>query len=123
MVRKYWPIVAACVTLTAGASLLYSKSATKIYESKALIDISAHVPQPLGDSNAPALDIGAGLLWDNHEYYETQYKILASDRVLSGVVRDLGLANDAECSRTLRRGKPAGDTLRTRPVCFVGWCP
>ncbi len=105
-VRKYWPLVAASVTLSVGASLLYSKSTTKIYESKSLIDISPHAPQLVGDSTSPAaLDMGTGVLWDNHEYYETQYKIIASNRVLSAVVRDLGLASDTQFTHA-RPGAP-----------------
>jgi capsular exopolysaccharide synthesis family protein len=105
-VRKHWSIVAACVALAAGTSLLYSKSETRIYESKALVEVNPHTPQPLGDPNNPVLDIGAGGLWDNHEYYETQYKIVGSDRVLMAVVRNLGLANDPEFTHVPPGGKP-----------------
>jgi succinoglycan biosynthesis transport protein ExoP len=93
-VRKHWPVVAAFVALCAGGALLYSKSSTKIYESSSLVEISASVPQPLGEPGRPALDMGAGIGWDNHVYYETQYKIIVSARVLGAVVRDLGLNND-----------------------------
>ncbi len=40
------------------------------------------------------LNLGAGVAWDTHEYYETQYKILASNRVLGDVARRLDLASD-----------------------------
>jgi capsular exopolysaccharide synthesis family protein len=70
------------------------------------LEISPHAPQPLGDSTSPALDIGAGFFWDNHAYYETQYKIIASDRVLAAVARDLGLANDPEFTHAKPGGRP-----------------
>jgi capsular exopolysaccharide synthesis family protein len=90
--------------MCAGASLLYSKSVTKVYESKSLLEINPHVPQPLGDPSKGALDLGSGLLWDDRPYFETQYKIIGSDRVLSAVVRDLGLANDSEFSHAALGG-------------------
>jgi capsular exopolysaccharide synthesis family protein len=93
-VRKHWAMVVAAVILCAGASLLYSKSVTRVYESKALLEINPHMQQPLGDSSK--LELGSGLFWDDHPYFETQYKIMGSDRVLSAVVRDLGLAGDPE---------------------------
>lgn len=94
-VRKHWSLLAASVALFAGASLLYSKSATKVYQSKALLEISPHAPQPLGQENKGGLEIGAGFIaWDLNQYYETQYKVIGSNRVLSAVVRDLGLAHD-----------------------------
>jgi len=93
-VRKHWPVVAAFVAMLGGGALLYSKTATKVYESASLVEISAYVPQPLGEPGKPALDMGAGSMWDTHAYFETQYKIIVSLRVLSAVVRDLGLANE-----------------------------
>jgi succinoglycan biosynthesis transport protein ExoP len=93
-VRKHWPVVTAAVAIFAGSALLYSKSVTKIYQSDSLLEISSYVPQPLGEPNKPALDMGAFGQFDNHAYYETQYKIIVSSRVLSAVVRDLGLMND-----------------------------
>ncbi len=106
-VRKSWPIVTASVALAAGGAVLYTKSATKIYECKTLIEIDSHVPQPLSSEQGnPMLEIGAGALWDDHVYYETQYKIMASDRVLSAVVRDLGLASDRDFTNAAPGSRP-----------------
>ena len=105
-VRKSWPIVAASLALAVGGTLLYTKSATKIYECKTLVEIDSHVPQPLsGEAGHATLEIGSGLIWDDHVYYETQYKIISSDRVLSGAVRDLGLANDPEFTHVAPGGR------------------
>jgi succinoglycan biosynthesis transport protein ExoP len=93
-VRKHWPFVAACVAVLVGGALLYSKSSTKIYQSAALLEISPYVTQPLANDGKPALDMGAGLLYDIHDYYETQYKVIASNHTLGAVVRELGLMND-----------------------------
>ncbi len=93
--RKYWPTVVASALLAIGGSLLYSKTTTKIYEGSTLIEISPNPPEPLGDDAKGRLDMGAGL-FDDHEYYETQYKIINSNRVLGDVARRLGLASDTD---------------------------
>ena len=93
-VAKYWPTVLAVALLSVGASLIYSKSVTKIYESKTLIEISPNASAPLGDDGKATLNLGAGVIWDTHEYYETQYKIIDSDHVLGDVARALSLASD-----------------------------
>lgn len=93
-VRKQWTLVLACTLLAAGLGLLYSKSAQKVYQASALLEIDPHVTQPLGEKDNELLDLGTGNYWDTRDYYETQYKIMASDRVLSNVARDLALTND-----------------------------
>lgn len=92
--RKSWPIIAALVLLSGGISLLYSKSLPKIYEASTLVEFEPDVIKPLGNKTDPL--VGWSAIWDTREYYETQYKIMQSDRVLSTVVRDLSLQNDAE---------------------------
>jgi len=93
-VRKHWALLVAGTLLSAGGSLLYAKSQQKVYEARATIEIDPHANQPLGEKTSSAFDLGAGLAWDAREYYETQYKIMTSDRVLSAVARDLSLASD-----------------------------
>ena len=105
-VRKHWPLVTACVALFLGGTLLYSKSTTKVYQSAALLEINPNATQPLGDSEKPALEIGAGFFYDNHEYYETQYKIIASNRVLGAVVQEAGLMNDPAYAPRSADGHP-----------------
>ena len=94
--RKYWPTVIAVALVLIGASLIYSKAVTKIYEATTLIEISPNATAPLGDDGKATLNMGAGLSWETHEYYETQYRIIASDRVLGDVARVLALASDAD---------------------------
>lgn len=93
-IRKHWPLMVACVLLTAGASLLYSKSQPPVYEAIALVEFDPDVVRPLGDKTDPMR--GWSVFFDNREYYETQYKVITSDRVLTTVVRNLGLQNDAK---------------------------
>jgi succinoglycan biosynthesis transport protein ExoP len=93
-VRKNWPLVGATVLLGGASSLLYAKSQQKVYQAATMIEINPHVTQPLGDKSEGMLDLGTSLFSDPHEYFETQYKIITSDRVLSAVVRDGALAAD-----------------------------
>ena len=92
-VRKHWAIVVAIVLVAGAASLAYSKSLPKIYEAQTLLEFDPDVIKPLGNKADPI--VGWSAIWDTREYYETQYRIMQSDRVLSGVVRDLSLQNDA----------------------------
>src|SRR5580658_5450632 len=96
-VRKKWPLVAALALFATAASVIYVKVATPVYQAESLVEINPHIQQPAGeDSTGASLDLGASQYWDTHEYYETQYKIIRSDRLLGTVVRDLGLTNDAD---------------------------
>jgi capsular exopolysaccharide synthesis family protein len=92
--RKHWAIVVALVVLSGAASLAYSKTLPKIYEAQALLEFDPDVIKPLGNKTDPL--IGWSAVWDTQQYYETQYKVMQSDRVLSMVARDLSLQNDAE---------------------------
>src|SRR5215472_10865367 len=91
-IRKHWPVVVAAVIFAAGASLAYSKSQSRIYQATALIEFDLRAIRPLADKQADMR--GEDAYWDNREYYETQLKIVTSDRVLTRVVRDLALQND-----------------------------
>jgi polysaccharide biosynthesis transport protein len=93
-VMKHWPIIVASVLLSGGIALAYSKSLPKVYEAQALLEFDPDVIKPLGNKTDPL--IGWSALWDSHEYYETQFKVMTSDRVLSAVVRDLSLQNDPD---------------------------
>jgi polysaccharide biosynthesis transport protein len=92
-VRKHWAIVVGLVLLCGAGSLAYSKTLPKIYEAETLLEFDPDVIKPLGNKADPM--VGWSAVWDTREYYETQYRIMQSDRVMSAVVRDLSLQNDA----------------------------
>ncbi len=92
--RKGWAIIAASVLLCGAGSLAYSKSLPKIYEAQTLLEFDPDVIKPLGNKADPL--VGWSAVWDTQQYYETQYKVMQSDRVMSAVVREAGLQNDAE---------------------------
>ncbi|MBS2020489.1 MAG: polysaccharide biosynthesis tyrosine autokinase [Deltaproteobacteria bacterium] len=93
-IRKHWALVVGVVVLAGAASLAYSKSLPKIYEAGTMIEFDPDVIKPLGNKADPM--IGWSAVWDTREYYETQYAIMKSDRVLTSVVRDLSLQSDAD---------------------------
>ena len=92
-VRKHWAIVLGLVLVFGAASLAYSKTLPKIYEAQSLLEFDPDVIKPLGNKADPM--VGWSAVWDTQQYYETQYRIMQSERVLSAVVRDLSLQNDA----------------------------
>ncbi|MEA2747476.1 MAG: polysaccharide biosynthesis transport protein [Myxococcales bacterium] len=91
-IRKHWAIVIGLVLVCGAASLAYSKTLPKIYEAQTLLEFDPDVIKPLGNKADPI--VGWSAIWDTREYYETQYRIMQSERVLSAVVRDLSLQND-----------------------------
>jgi capsular exopolysaccharide synthesis family protein len=94
--RRSWPLILACVILCAGAALLHSKMQPPIYEASTLVEMTPQPVQPLSEKETASLDMGAGTFWDTQEYYQTEYQIVVSDRVLSSVVRDLALTSDLD---------------------------
>jgi capsular exopolysaccharide synthesis family protein len=107
LVRKHWTIA---LTIAIGISLAVTFRTLrepKIYEAQATVLFDPNPPRPLGQRVEAVVDMGAGSLWDNHEYYETQYKIIQSMRVALAVVGDLGLAHDGAFLTNTPPGKPA----------------
>jgi succinoglycan biosynthesis transport protein ExoP len=90
--RKHWPILLVAALVAAALGLVYSKSQPRVYEATSMLEFDPDVVRPLADKTDPFRELAS--TWDNHEYYETQYKVMTSDRVLGAVVHDLGLQSD-----------------------------
>lgn len=95
--RKHWSVVLACVIISCGITLLYSKSVRRIYESEALLEINPRMLPALGDSssNSMTFDVSA-LFADPQEYYTTQYRIITSSAVLKAAAEAVSLQTDYE---------------------------
>jgi capsular exopolysaccharide synthesis family protein len=96
LLRKHWPMLLACLVLATAAAFAIAKSMQRYYQASVLVEINPAVAQPLGEKTDQTYASGMGLFLDSQEYYETQYKILSSDRVLLPVVRDMNLGADLE---------------------------
>jgi polysaccharide biosynthesis transport protein len=106
-VRKHWTTaVMTALAMTLGVTF-YTLGQTKIYSAAATIQFDPNPPRPLGQKVETVVEMGSGSYWDNHEYYETQYKIIQSMRVALAVVSQLGLNHDA----AFLRNAPPGTTL------------
>ncbi len=94
VVRKHWPFLVVSIVLSTAMALFYGKSQPKVYEAAALLEFDPDVIRPLGNKQDPM--VGWSAVWDTQSYYETQYRVMVSNRVLGVVVRDLGLQTDAD---------------------------
>jgi capsular exopolysaccharide synthesis family protein len=100
--RKNWPVILGSILLAAGAALLYSKSLPRVYQAVAMVEFDPHAIRPLSEKETQNFSS----YWDNREYYETQYKVITSDNVLTKVVRDLGLQTDPDFVGVRKPGDP-----------------
>lgn len=107
IIRKHWSIALAIALAISLAVTFRTLRETKIYEATATIMFDPNPPRPLGQRVETIVDMGSGTIWDNHEYYETQYKIIQSMRVALAVVADLGLQHDGGFIANTSPGIPA----------------
>jgi capsular exopolysaccharide synthesis family protein len=94
-IRKYWPTVVACAIIGAGAGLLFSRCLRRVYDATSLVELNAIVARPLGDKADDVMSASVAW-WDSEEYYETQYRIVTSQRVLTAVARNFNLPADLD---------------------------
>jgi succinoglycan biosynthesis transport protein ExoP len=123
-VRKNWATaLLTALAVTLGVTF-YTLGQTKIYSASATIQFDPNPPRPLGNKFEAVVDMGSGSYWDNHEYFETQFKIITSARIANQVVSNLGLNHDAAFMRNAPPGtklapinsseEAAAGTLRSR---------
>lgn len=89
--RKSWPIIIAVLIVSLGAAVLYTRSLPRVYQATAMIEFDPNMIRPLSEKTDTMMWAS---YWDNREYYETQFKIITSDRVLTQVARDMNLQNE-----------------------------
>lgn len=109
MVRKYWSTALGTALAVALGATFNTLGQVKIYQAAATIQFDPNPPRPLGQKVENIVDLGAGTFWDNHEYYETQYKIIQSMKVSLAVVQELGLNKDSGFMANAPPGQPAAD--------------
>src|SRR5215813_3980501 len=80
--------------LTLLAVMLYTLRQQKIFSSTCTVVIDLSPPKVLDSQIPDIVDQGPGSYWYTREYYETQYKVIASRAVAARVVEKLHLADD-----------------------------
>lgn len=103
--KRKWLVLAAIALATAGG-FIYAFRQPRIYESKCTLHIEPKAPNVLGQQVGDVSDVGAGLYWNNREYFETQFRILQSRDVAEATVRKLDLHKDPRFLGT-KPGEPA----------------
>src|SRR2546421_7618933 len=94
ILRKNWSLVAALAVIGFGASFFYSKTLPRIFQSQSMLELDPHINHPLGEKGEGVITLGSGDFWDSQEYYNTQYKILTSDRIMTTAARKADLPSD-----------------------------
>lgn len=92
--KRLWLIVGFAAAVLA-AAVAYLLLAPRIYQASSSIIIESSNPRVLGDKT-DSVDFGPSDYWSNKEYFETQYKVMASREVLQRVVEKKGLARDLD---------------------------
>jgi capsular exopolysaccharide synthesis family protein len=92
MLQKSWPLIVASFLACSAGSLLYSKSLPKIYEATALLQFDPDPPRPMSKESDPFRAWTSFL--DNQEIFETQFRVISSENILSEVARNLSLTTD-----------------------------
>src|SRR5690606_20417677 len=91
ILRKRLRLIAAVAAGAVALGVLYLLLAPRIYRAESSIIIEAGGSRILGEETA-SVEFAPTDYWSNKEYFETQYKVLASREVLSRVVAKKGLA-------------------------------
>lgn len=106
--KSRWLILATTIAVVS-AGAFYTLGQTKIYRAAATLQVDPSPMSPLG-RDAPGIFAMADAFWNNQEYYATQFKIIASRRTATDVVRKLGLNKEADFLQNVRQGAAKGPT-------------
>ncbi len=93
--------------LTVSAVAFWNFRQTPLYEARATLIIDAQPPRVLSDVRE-VVELGTGTFWSSREYYETQYKVIASRSIAEAVVRRGGLADKRDFVGEMKPG-PDGE--------------
>ncbi len=111
-IRKNWTTAVVTAVVVVLGVTFYTLGQTKVYQAISTIQFDPNPPRPLGAKVETVVDMGVGSYWDNHEYYETQFKIIVSRHIAGVVVEQLGLDHDAG----FLRNAPAGTKVAPMSV-------
>ncbi len=89
--RKHILLFFACVLSVVALSAFWTMSQARIYRSAAMLRLDPNPPRPLGHGVELVTPED---LWNRHEFFESEFRIMRSNRVATAVVRTLGLNAD-----------------------------
>ncbi|HYD42336.1 MAG TPA: polysaccharide biosynthesis tyrosine autokinase [Anaeromyxobacter sp.] len=106
-VRRRWLVIPFFVA-TVLATTIVTLRQTRIFESAVTIIIDVAAPRVLEkDQVQDVMDAGSGGFWYSREYYETQYKVIASRAVAQRVADKLQLGSNLAFLRLAEVKDPA----------------
>ena len=83
------PILA--ITIVVGtATALWSLRLPKIYAATVVLEFDPSPTRPLSGSEVHDIDQQNAVVWASREYFQTQQRVIVSERVSEGVTRELG---------------------------------
>ncbi len=94
--RKYRWVALSVLVGVVSVVMIWTIGQPRIYEASASVDIEQSTQQILGSSVQDVVTLSPGSYWFAKEYYETQYRIIASRAVAQRVVDKLALAQDVD---------------------------
>jgi polysaccharide biosynthesis transport protein len=92
--RKRWPIIALTIVVVCGGVFGWTYRLPKIYSATCTIIIDPSAPRVFNNNVADVVQMGSGSYWADIQFYQTQYKIIASKEIAQKVAERLGLGAD-----------------------------
>ena len=93
--KQKW-LVIAFAGLVIAATVMFTKRQPRIYEAVTQLVIELHAPRYLPRRGTEVLSLGSGNSYNTREFFETQYRIIRSRKVVTQVVERLRLGEDLE---------------------------
>ena len=94
--RKRWRIIALTTVLVCGGVFLWTYRAPKIYSATCTVIIDPSAPRVFNSNVSEVVEMGSGSYWADLQFYQTQYKIIASKEIAQKVAERLGLGADVD---------------------------
>lgn len=94
LLRKHAMLVLACWLSVVAAVSFYTLGQKRVFRSDSLLRLDPDPPRPLGQ-RVEVVSASPATYWNRREFYESEYRVMRSMRVLTAVVRALALNADA----------------------------
>lgn len=95
-VLKRWKLVALTVLIVSSAAVVWTYRAPKYYAATCTIVIDPSAPRVFSGNVSEVVEMGSGSYWADVQFYQTQYKIIASKEIAQKVSERLGLGADPD---------------------------